>query len=836
MRVFLSHSSRDKGFVDNVASFLKPGTFELDAETFDAGLINSAAIMTALKRRDLFCLFLSSSSATSPYVDFETLLGVEFFARGSMARFLAVCLDEEAFSIASANVKFFNVVRRVTSEESTARLIQGSQIAAASEGRLLSHPFIGREDKLAELERQAIDPERPPIRLLFVSGNFGSGRRTLVRKFYQNQYPHVGRIFPSININEFSGLEELFRAVLYALRPSISSKEFRTRIFSFSAANEAEKKRQIAALLNSVLAGREAVLLLDKGGVLTDSGAFHPEVASIIALLESRPHPPVAIISARSVPLRFRPLTNDIAYVGVTALSRDESVRLASRLFKDYGQPISKDELSHVVSLADAHPYNFYRIVEDVSERGLAAFLANPTDFVEWKHRQSSEYIGKLEFTQHERLLLGILKLLPSLDFQAMVDALQLDPDGASDALMRLSSLHVLEHNSSAFTVSPPLRVAVERDRRIEVPKDLLAKALKVLSETLTVRIDEGTAEIGLVDTAVLAAIESGTSNALVSAFLLPSHYVWLAKRHYDQGHYRESIRLAKEGLRGSARLSSAGLVAACRYMCLPASRIGDVATFDEGIERLEIAANDEWARSNVAFLRGFNKRMRGNPPAAEGFFRDSYRLSPKNHSSARELAAICLMRGNLDEAERFAREARAQAQRNDFVIDILVAVLIRKLGRHALHDSEVRELLDLLEDLSEESGRSFFTTRKAELEHLYGDNRLARKLIEHAIDKTPRIFEPRRIYVDILLKDGNKTKAKDVIEWMYQNVNARDPGERRTNYRPYLETRAHYLEEIGRYEEAKEIFRDRAVFSEDEANTAVRMIEKTQAYRGREQ
>lgn len=39
MRVFLSHSSKDKGFVERVSDLLKPGTFELDSATFDAGLL-----------------------------------------------------------------------------------------------------------------------------------------------------------------------------------------------------------------------------------------------------------------------------------------------------------------------------------------------------------------------------------------------------------------------------------------------------------------------------------------------------------------------------------------------------------------------------------------------------------------------------------------------------------------------------------------------------------------------------------------------------------------------------------------------------------------------------
>ena len=90
MRAFLSHSSSDKGFVEAVSDLLRPGTFELDNKTFDAGLINSKAIIAALARSDLFCLFVSKNSVRSTYVDFETLLGVEFFARGGIRKFLAI--------------------------------------------------------------------------------------------------------------------------------------------------------------------------------------------------------------------------------------------------------------------------------------------------------------------------------------------------------------------------------------------------------------------------------------------------------------------------------------------------------------------------------------------------------------------------------------------------------------------------------------------------------------------------------------------------------------------------------------------------------------------------
>ena len=833
MRAFLSHSSKDKGFVEGVARELKPGTFELDAQTFDAGLVNSSAIVAALRRCDLFCLFLSASSVTSAYVEFETLLGVEFLARGQITRFMAICIDDQAFAQASSVVRFFNV-RKSVNVESTARLIQGTLVAAASRAVLSTHPFIGREAALRELERQVVDPQKPATKALFVSGNFGSGRRTLLQQFYQNQFPEVGRIFPYVKIDEFAGLEELYRRLLAALRPSITARDLINRITAFTIAAAEEKRRQIADLINSVLAAREAVFFVDTGGLLTDAGAFQPEIASVLALLHDRPHPPLAMIAPRMVPLRFRDFVRDIAYVGLKSLDREDADRLAKRLFRDSTATATPAQLSEIVALADGHPYNFYRIVEEAEQRGIEPFLANPAEFLNWKHRQSSEYLSRMVLSHEEILLLSLLTLLPSLDFQAMVDALPIDAAVASEALLRLSNLHIVEHADEIFTVSPPLRIAVERDKRIDMPADLRSKALKVLAGTLAIRLDEGSARLDLVDTAVLSSIESGLPvGPLAAAFLLPSHYVWLAQKNYEQKHYPESIRLAKEGLKGSDRLSVAGLVAACRFMCLAAARIAETETFDEGIRRLEAVAGDEWARSNIAFLRGFSARFRGNLPAAEESFRESYRLSPGNTSTAREIAAICLARGNLDEAESFAREARGYASRNPYVIDILIAVLIKKLGRSAMGNVEVREMLDALKAVGEEGGRSFYTTRRAELEHLWGDNRLARTLIEEAIVRTPSIFEPRRIYAEILLKEGNKAKAEEVITWMREKVNSWDPSERKTNYRPYLETYAGYLTEIGRFNDAKQVFDDASIFTGDERNAAIRRIEIVQGFKG---
>ncbi|WP_137043881.1 toll/interleukin-1 receptor domain-containing protein [Pseudolabrys sp. FHR47] len=832
MKVFLSHSSKDKGFVEAVASLLKPGTFELDSLTFDKGALNAQVIIEALRRSDLFCLFLSNASAASGYVNFETLIGTELIASGKISQFLTVCLEEEAFEKASANVKLWNVVRRVANEDGAARLIQGHLVAAAEKARLSGHPFVGRQDEIAELEAHATNHLRPNAKAVFVSGNFGVGRRSLAAEFYGRQFRHVGKLFPTIQLDPFAGLEELFRRVLSALRPSMPVREATTRFHAFAAASEVEKTRQIADLINSLVPSSEAAVIIDRGGMLTDSGSFAPEFDKVISMLTDRPHPPAILIAPRMVPRRVRRAADDVIYLGLKSLKRDDTVRLLGGLLKAKGLVPNEASFNALVSLTDSHPFNVYRMVEEIEERGVAAFLADPTEFIEWKHRQSSEYISRIDFKEGERNVLAVLKQLPELDFSAIVDALHADPQAVSSNLSHLSHLHIVEANGDSFSLSPPLQIAIERDKRLRLPKELQALVMKRLAESLSIRLDEGTAPISLVDSAVLATLESGGApSEIAAALMLPSHQVWLAKRHYDQKHWRECIRFATEALRGGRRLSDVGFVGASRYLCLSASRLGDDQTFNNGISQLEAKANTEWGGSNLAFLKGFNLRFKGQLAEAEKSFRRAYELSPGNLHAARELAEVCLARGNLPDAEHFAREAYSHAPTNPYHLDTLISVLIRKHGRQSKDLAELDDLFEVLRRVGDEGGHSFYTTRRAEFEHLWGSNKKAVALIDEAVKKTDRIFEPRRLQALIYLKEGNKTKAKEAISIMREMVTSQNPDERRSNFRAYLETLAQYHIEAGEYLAAKEIYSDTNSFTDAERQAGIRNIEIAESF-----
>lgn len=775
MRAFLSHSSADKDFVERVADNLRPGSYELDATTFDAGLVNSEAIRVALGRSDLFCLFLSQASVRSAYVEFETLLGIEFLARGSISRFLAICLDDSAFAAASENVKFFNIVRKSLSPESAARLVQGQLISASSKARAFTHPFIGRDEELNILDGQVSDHRRPAIRSLYISGNVGTGRRSIASKFYENYFPHVGRVFPKISISQYDGPEELYRNVLSELRPTMTAGELRSRMTSFNAASPDQKVRMTAQLLNSLLPSNEAAVLLDEGGVLTEAGIFSPELTKLIEGLEAHPHPPVVFISNRMVPHRHRVTRPDVAFLAVTSLDWDATLKLTSALLKRNQIAVDAEALEQLAKLSEGHPYNIYRVVEEVQDKGIKPFLANPVEFIEWKHRQSSEYFSKIILEQDDSMVLALLKNIPELDFDTICEALSLSPAALAEHLQRLVLQHVLESDGDRFRISPALRVAVERDNRVKMPTQLQAEATRSVARSLSIRLEEGTAPVSLVDSAVLATVESGgVLTEFAAAFLLPSHFVWLAKLRYDQHQWADSIRFGLEALKGESRLSTNGLVAACRFLCLAAARIGKDDVFDAAIAKLRSRAGDDWAKSNVSYLEGFRQRMRGRLPAAQDLFQKAYDFHHGNISAMRELAAIALVRGHLDKAEGLAREAYGYARTNAYLVDMLLTVLIRKRTTGG-KTSEIEDLFSVLERVGEEGGRSFYTTRRAEYEHLWGDNKTAASLIDQAVEKTPMIFEVRRLQTEIYLKAGNRSRADQGIQAMAKMMEDRE-------------------------------------------------------------
>ncbi|MGV1870918.1 TIR domain-containing protein [Agrobacterium rosae] len=834
MKAFLSHSSKDKDYVEKVARLLRPGTYELDSLTFEKGEMNVSQIISSLNRVDLFCLFLSEASALSKYVDFEQKLAIELVGAGKIKNFLTLCLDEASFSMLASDAKFFNAIRRPLSPETAAHFITGKLISAQQAKIERGHPFVGRDQEMKDLENQILDFSKPRTKALFLSGNEGVGRTTTAQQFYARHFPHVVRSYPEFDIEAYAGFDEIFRQVVAAIHPSLGMSEFVKRLHDFSELSDKEKARLIAKEINDLAADNVVIFAKDAGGLLHESGALSVEMNSVIDHLTDHPHPPLVIISPRMSARQLRRSPQDIAYLSTPVLNREDATKLTSWVLRSVGATPSPTQLNQLIEIADFHPFNVYEMKERVHSIGIEPFLADTSGFQAWKHKQTSGYLRDIGLSQYQIKILAVLLLAPELDFSSLVHALEIEIDDASVSIQGLVEAHILRYSEDRFSLSPPLRVAVERDPRVKIGNHDQLRIMKRLAENFTVALSEDTVPVALVDAVALSALESReTISAVASALLLPSHRVWLAQRHYDAGNWKESLRLAEDAVQDKSRLSKQGFVAACQLLCLSASRLSREEVFNDGISKLQGVAVDAWRKASIAFLKGFNARMRGNLPEADSYFRESYRLNNNDRATLRELASLCLITGNIEEAEIFARQAYEKARRNPYTIDVLVSALVKTLGPRCVQNVEVDELLSRLETLDDEEQKSFSFTRRAEIELLYGDIRRAQDHISQAMRRTPHLFEPKLLNARILLKRGNKPSAKDEIDNLIWMTARQGHSENKAHRREALTLKSEYLVEIGQFKEAREVFEDTFCFTDNDRANERKKIDLAESYRG---
>lgn len=113
MKAFLSHSSTDKPFVDQIYAKLGAAQSHYDAKTFEKATLNVEAIRTALRDSDLFVLFLSQNSIDSHFVSHESKIAFEALAAGILKRILILCIDDISLEKVPSFLRDLNIVTQV---------------------------------------------------------------------------------------------------------------------------------------------------------------------------------------------------------------------------------------------------------------------------------------------------------------------------------------------------------------------------------------------------------------------------------------------------------------------------------------------------------------------------------------------------------------------------------------------------------------------------------------------------------------------------------------------------------------------------------------------------
>ena len=290
IKCFLSHSSKDKqSYIRHIIPSLNQDSIVYDELTFEEGLDPAEEIISGLQETDLFVLFLSDSSLNSDWVQKEINLAKNLYDQGALSRIFPIIIDKnisyEDVRI-SQWMKETKNIQHIVAPKTAARKINQRLTVLAWE----THPslkskhnfFVGRNDKIANIEMRLDDFAKKTVSTLFVTGLPSIGRKTfikhsltkanLIRDYYN---------FLTISLESNSGIEDF---ILKLIDLGFTDHTLEENLITKSIDNKIEIAVKI---LKNLKPQKERLLIEDNGVLVQGNGNLADWFSKILDQLKS---------------------------------------------------------------------------------------------------------------------------------------------------------------------------------------------------------------------------------------------------------------------------------------------------------------------------------------------------------------------------------------------------------------------------------------------------------------------------------------------------------------------------------------------------------------------
>ena len=653
-----------------------------------------------------------------------------------------------------------NIVQQVSSSKACARHIQSVLLELAAQETPGLDLYLGRDNEEVELRHAlATVPAKTPI-FVHAVGHYGIGRRTYLSHSLKKISPRLFETVVEVSLGNFEGAEELYRK-LYGLHRVSSLEEAHRDFAAFATFDLDEQADEIATILVEMAAQNEFVLLIDGGTVYSDEGRFQPIFSRILTKLEGQGRPLLGIIQTRMMKFALRQEVPRTFHQHLNPLPDDVVRDLISLTLKELEIHFSESQITEIVKHLDGHPYNVRFAVQYILNYGIDSLVNDPSDLIEWKSRRAVDFLKRIEVDELEAELVAMLNEYQYLSSATLIEALSADISAVTRAVRHLQEMCFVELRGEYFYITAPLRDAIRRDARFQRTEEWRQKVAKLICGLAENYADNDKIPLPIIDSATLAAARSANPPAFLTAFILPSHLLRIAREHYDEGRRGLCMEFCRRAFDKKGRLPPDAQVEVLRLWGLSAIRSTKTDQADFVLAELK-KYHSSYGRRILLFLEGFSARHRGQLDVAESKFLEAWQIARSSESINRELASLYCKERRYTDAEAHARAAYELAPTNPYILDIFAETLHGKLsqGLHVDRD-ELDRVMRELKIYGDAPGSSFYLIREAQTQMRQGDRKGALATIDRAIQQTPSLPSPYFIRADLYLASGNPDGAE---------------------------------------------------------------------------
>ena len=755
-KAFLSHSSAQKDFVRKVYKLLGASRCVFDECCFDNGKKIIDEILRGLQNTDLFILFVSNESLDSDWVQQEIVLADMFMQKHGLKQILPILIDSNIKPGADERIP-------VWMKQFLMKPIQSPEMAKLKILNALRHLdmdtnpiykakrnlFVGRYKEKEELEGILNLYVEPHYNTICVSGLEGIGRRTFLRKFFEEKHMLNTSNEPILlSLNNRSSIDNLILSLLKYQKDVISSDD----LALLDSKSITEKTSILQNLFRSIANENEYIFIIDDGCVVRPTMEVSNWFVKAIDIPENHDCFYISVISRFRPSHRFLSNHDDFISISIDALSIPE----VRNLFFGYGKALglsSSSKYNEILSTLNGIPSQVYYAVEYIQRFGIDLTLRNKGIILDYGDKPVMSIIADIKARGEESFsLLVLLSKLQTTSYDMIYNLV-----GNNDFVnQELEFFYV----SGVFSLFGENKEYIEvhysiadyiRRSRVDIKPEYRQK----LDESVEDFVDRQATNVLFTDLSqmyhdIRGAIMAGKE--ISSKYYLPSFTLNAIAELYNNSQYNSVINLIDKMLLKSNQYDENTIREYKYWLCMSLARNKD-RRFEKEVEYF-------YESADYYFLKGFYWRLKKDLRKAEEYLGDALKLNSNHQRTKREIVNVYIMNENYQEGLALAKENFMRKKTNPFHIQAYFICLLHNNEQNVESvQEELSMLLELIQKSLDKKAKSMYTTMLGEYIYYVQNNpQKAIDLLENSVNKYGNVFAFKALG-EIYKKEGLKDK-----------------------------------------------------------------------------
>lgn len=673
IKAFISHSSEQKHFVNNLVEVLGRDYCIVDCYNFDPAYKTLDEIYRKIDQSTVFVLLLSKASLDSDWVKEEVRYARKKLEPGCLDRFWPFIVDE-ALSIEECpewmrkdecfNLKKFKSYKVLAHDiEQKFRRIIWSQNPKRKQLETL---MVGRNADIEKFEDIYQSARGMNLKALVVSGRDGVGKDMFISKCLDKIGGYSAETTPySINIGSKEGIEN------FIIQLNLITLTYNEAQLMDVLRGSTEQKVEAAAALaneilktNSVLSVNDDMACVLPNRQLADWLVEMVENSSLCNKLG-------IFIKSRKVLNSFSEAHHPrIGHISLSPLDTKDRMKLFYSLLRIYGlTEISEDDVRWFVGKLLLSPSQLVKAVEALARRPLAVVKRDIDALVSWGDTQITPMLRQFfvnEDSKHILIILSRLDIVSYSILEGFFGERTMEAMREIDEMIDFGIVSVFGSHEQFFRLDHYLSDYIKRCH-IQLPPDLESLLSEVLQNEIETSSDI-TEDVSVYLYEKKRLIMSGKGSR--EDFLIPSVVVNSVMEVYNRQEYPQVIKLCDEVLNDVHNYFPDQERELRYWLCSALARIAH-KRFNDEVKYFK--GVDEF------FLRGFYHRNAMEYDKAERWLGKAISKSPNLQRAKREMVTVLLAQEKFREALDMARDNYHSNPENSYQIHGYFRCLVKK-------------------------------------------------------------------------------------------------------------------------------------------------------------